>query len=222
VTVRNTGHTTWTRAGGYKLGGVDDEDPLRDTRVWLDEGDVVAPGVRFRFDLTLSAPADPGRRVSDWRMVRELVRWFGESAAAEVDVVCDDPGPVDPTPGEPLPLPDMSAVVRAVHEEDPGRIRRSCLEEGGDWSFMDAVVDRLRAHDVRWGYNGKRGDVNNPSQDVVDYHHGPGPSEGSTDVYIIDVIVGHCGPDPQPGWLDQTQATRDGGTIGRWTGRGRF
>ena len=27
---------------------------------------------------------------------------------------------------------------------------------------------------------------------------------------------------PQPGWLDQTQATLDAGTIGKWTGRGRF
>ena len=39
---------------------------------------------------------------------------------------------------------------------------------------------------------------------------------------IIDMIVGHCGDDPQPGWLDQTQATEDAGAIGRWTGNGRF
>ena len=87
---------------------------------------------------------------------------------------------------------------------------------------MDAVVDELRKSDERWGYNGKRGDVNDPSQDVVDYHWGQGEREGSTEVYPIDMIVGHCGDDPQPGWLDQTQATLDAGTIGRWTGRGRF
>ena len=64
--------------------------------------------------------------------------------------------------------------------------------------------------------------IGDPSRDVVDYHYGPGEPEESPDVYIIDVIVGHCGPNPAPGWLDQTKATLDAGEIGRWTGRGRF
>jgi hypothetical protein len=87
---------------------------------------------------------------------------------------------------------------------------------------MDRVVGRLRQHDTRWGYNWKRGRVGDPSYDVVDYHYSAGPDEGSTDVYIIDVIGGHCGPSPSPSWLDQTDATYQAGTIGRWTGRGRF
>ena len=44
----------------------------------------------------------------------------------------------------------------------------------------DYLVDKLRVEDNRWGYNGKRGNVNDPSQDVVDYHYGAGPSDGST------------------------------------------
>src|SRR5688500_4979882 len=75
---------------------------------------------------------------------------------------------------------------------------------------------------ARWGYNGKRGDVNNPSHDVVTYHHGPGPDYGSTAVYIIDVIAGHCGATPSATWIDVTDATYNGGTIGRWISRGRF
>jgi hypothetical protein len=60
--------------------------------------------------------------------------------------------------------------------------------------------------------------VGDLSQDVINYYHGPGaPSEGSTAVYIIDMIVGHCGDNPQPGWLDVTEATAAGGAIGRWT-----
>ena len=55
------------------------------------------------------------------------------------------------------------------------------------------------------------------SQDVVDYHWGNGVSEGSTEVYIIDVITGHCGPNPKPGWVDVTKATLDKNEIGRWT-----
>jgi hypothetical protein len=116
----------------------------------------------------------------------------------------------------------MSQTVQAVAAAHPERLVASCLKDGGSWAFLDALVDELRLTDKRWGYNWKRGVVGDPSQDVVDYHYGPGEPEESTDVYIIDVIVGHCGPDPQPGWLDQTQATLDASEIGRWTGRGRF
>ena len=38
---------------------------------------------------------------------------------------------------------------------------------------MDQVVDTLRTYDTRWGYNGKRGNTNDPSKDVVAYHYGP-------------------------------------------------
>jgi len=87
---------------------------------------------------------------------------------------------------------------------------------------MDRVVDALRQIDTRWGYNGKRGNANDPSQDVVDYHWGAGSDQDSTDVYIIDIISGHCGNAPDPAWVDQTGPTAAAGTIGRWTSRGRF
>jgi hypothetical protein len=128
----------------------------------------------------------------------------------------------DPAPGQRLPLPNMSAVVNQVAAQYPDALRNSCQEHGGTWEFMDRVVNELRRYDTRWGYNWKRGNVGDPSMDVVDYHFGPGPDEGSTDVYIIDIIGGHCGSSPQPGWGDVTDVTRQNGTIGRWTGRGRF
>jgi hypothetical protein len=87
---------------------------------------------------------------------------------------------------------------------------------------MDLVVDTLRQHDTRWGYNWKRGRVGDPSMDVVDYHWGAGPDEGSTQVYIIDIIGGHCGSSPSAGWGDVTDKTYSAGGVGRWTGRGRF
>jgi hypothetical protein len=128
----------------------------------------------------------------------------------------------DPAPGQRLPLPNMSAVVNQIAAQFPAALRNSCQDAGGTWEFMDRVVNELRKYDTRWGYNGKRGNANDPSHDVVDYHYGPGPDEGSTDVYIIDVIGGHCGPSPQPGWGDVTDVTRQNGTIGRWISRGRF
>ena len=128
----------------------------------------------------------------------------------------------DPPPGQRLPLPNRFGVVNAAFAARPDLVRRSCQEHGGTWEFMDYLVDELRKEDNRWGYNGKRGNVNDPSQDVVDYHHGGGPSENSTAVYIIDIMLGHCGSTPAPAWIDQTSLTAQQGSIGRWTGRGRF
>jgi hypothetical protein len=112
--------------------------------------------------------------------------------------------------------------VDQIAAQYPGALRNSCQEHGGSWEFMDRVVDALRQYDTRWGYNGKRGNAGDPSMDVIDYHWGRGQSENSTEVYIIDIILSHCGANPSPAFIDQTQATRDAGTIGRWTGRGRF
>jgi len=128
----------------------------------------------------------------------------------------------DPPSGGRLPLPDMSAVVQAVARAHPGALQNSCQSGGGTWQFMDILVDTLRTYDTRWGYNGKRGNTNDPSHDVVDYHYGPGADQGSTDVYIIDVIGGHCGSNPVASWSDNTGITISSGTIGRWTSRGRF
>lgn len=128
----------------------------------------------------------------------------------------------DPPPGQRLPLPFRLDVVNRVAAQYPGALRNSCQEHGGTWEFVDRVVDELRKEDNRWGYNWKRGNVGDPSLDVIAYHHGPGPSEGSTAVYIIDIILQHCGNSPIAAWIDQTQATADSRSIGRWTGRGRF
>ena len=128
----------------------------------------------------------------------------------------------DPAPGQRLPLPNMSHVVQQVANARPDLLRNSCQEHGGSWGFMDLVVDTLRTYDTRWGYNWKRGNVGDPSHDVIDYHYGSGGDEGSANVYIIDIIGGHCGNNPVPTWADMTDVTRSQGTIGRWTGRGRF
>lgn len=127
----------------------------------------------------------------------------------------------DPPPGQRLPLPFRAGVVNAAFSARPDLVRRSCQEHGGTWEFMDYLVDKLREEDNRWGYNGKRGNANDPSQDIVAYHWGAGPSNGSTQVYIMDIMLSHCGS-PSPAWIDQTGVTAQQGAIGRWTGRGRF
>ena len=112
--------------------------------------------------------------------------------------------------------PNMFHVVQQVAANHPGALQNSCQSHGGSWEFMDRVVEALRAIDGRWAYNCKRGNCGDVSHDVVDYYRGSGNPNGSTDVAIIDIIAGHCGGNPQPAWIDQTQATQQAGTIGRW------
>ena len=128
----------------------------------------------------------------------------------------------NPPTGQRLPLPNMANVVQAVAAANPAALQNSCQDNGGSWQFMDKVVDTLRTYDSRWGYNGKRGNVNDPSKDVVDYNWGSQADQGTTDVYIIDIINGHCGATPSAGWNDVTEVTLNSGTIGRWISRGRF
>ncbi len=125
----------------------------------------------------------------------------------------------DPPAGQRLPLPNMSATVNQVAAANSSDFRNSCQDRGGSWNFMDKLIDTLQAIDLRWGYNGKRGNSNDPSQDIVDYHYGAGPSEGSTNVFIIDIMGGHCGADPTPAWIDQTGLTAAQGSVGRFITR---
>ncbi len=123
----------------------------------------------------------------------------------------------DPPPGGKLPLPNESALINSIAASNPNALANSCIEEGGRWEFMDLAVAALRARDTRWGYNCKRGDCHEPSIDVVDYFWGVGDGQGSTDVYLIDIISAVCpGGNQSPAWIDQTQVTADQGTIGRW------
>jgi hypothetical protein len=113
--------------------------------------------------------------------------------------------------------PNDSDVPRAVASQFPAAFRNSCQPEGGSWEWMDRAVDALRARNGRYGYNAKRGNMNDPSLDVVSFYRGANPSnfQGSSDVYIFDLISGHCGPNPSTFWGDVTDVTFDSGTVGR-------
>lgn len=89
VVVQNDGTAAWTR-GSHRLGGVDDNDPFHapDARIYLPDDVTVAPGQQFSFEIALRAPAEPGSYTSDWRMVHELVRWFGDAVARDIVVEC--------------------------------------------------------------------------------------------------------------------------------------
>ncbi len=124
----------------------------------------------------------------------------------------------DPAPGTRLPLPNESGLVNDEYNRNFNDWQNSCQDRQGDrgWVWLDKLIDRLRTKDLRWGYNGKRGNTNDTSQDIVDYHYGAGDSNGSTQVYIIDVMFSHCGNTPSPAWIDQTGVTASQGTVGRF------
>ena len=148
VVVRNTGQSTWTREGGFKLGMVDDSDPFYgpDTRVWLEEGIAIPPGGAHSFDFVLTAPEEEGDYVTDWQMVHENVRWFGEAVGRKVMVICDvveDPGGSEGPPALDQLVwlhSDISAwpethTLSAVTVSDS----QICLENDGvhEWPIVD-------------------------------------------------------------------------------------
>ena len=127
------------------------------------------------------------------------------------------------------------AIAASLAKAGAGAIGLHDVSSG----MTEALSGRLREHypdlEVTTGSNDPAGfdvvvngtpmgmnDGDPLPMDVVTYHHGAGPSQNSTQVYIIDVIGGHCGATPSPSWNDVTDITYSSGTIGRWISRGRF
>ncbi len=78
VIFENRGSTTWTEAGGFRVGAVGDDATWGSARVVL-PGDI-APGEWAYVTLKLRAPATPGAYRFQWRMVHDGVRWFGAAS----------------------------------------------------------------------------------------------------------------------------------------------
>lgn len=116
----------------------------------------------------------------------------------------------EPTVG----FPDGFGIVESYAAANPGQLADSCIDDGGTWDFMDGVVAALQAVDERYGYNAQRGNPDDLSHDAVSYFYGNLGEMvvGSANCYVIDVIAGHCGEDPQPAFQDVT-APACGGWI---------
>ena len=136
--------------------------------------------------------------------------------------------PADPPPGQRLPMPDVRAFIEQTAGARPDLLLNESCPRNLKYvtnPWLDYMVDRLRTLDTRWGYNGKpnRTAADNSgvpvvaAGDEIAYHFGGGPDEGSPDVYLIDILVGHCGPTPSI-----TYRVFTGEEPGRWTGAGRF
>jgi hypothetical protein len=135
--------------------------------------------------------------------------------------------PPPPPPPPPPSLPDVRAQIQQWTNERPDLFARQC-EAGVKYvnsPWQDFIVDRLRQIDPRWGYNGKptRTAADNGGLPVVAagdelaYYYGNGTAQGSVEVYLVDILLGHCGPSPALTWRVFT-----GEEPGFWTGAGRF
>lgn len=141
-----------------------------------------------------------------------------------VDSPAFTPNPIN---GGRLPLPYIFDTVQQFAAANAGLLAASCPNPNSKYTrnpFIDAVVDRLRLIDQRFGYNSKptRGPADNGGQpvvvagDEVAYHYGADAPEGSANTYLIDLISGHCGT-PSISYRNFTF-----GEYGKWTGAGRF
>jgi hypothetical protein len=97
VTMQNNGTTAWTTADGFKLGT---ENPMDNTlwtgstRVYMNPGEVVAPGASRTFVFDITAPPSPGTYNFRWRMVHEGIAWFG-ALSTNVAITVRTPPPLD-------------------------------------------------------------------------------------------------------------------------------
>ena len=133
----------------------------------------------------------------------------------------------DPAPGQQLPLPNIQGALQQFAGERPDLLAQSCpdgIKYGPPNAWLNHMVDRLRTLDTRWGYNAKptRTAADNNGRPVVAagdeiaYNYSADPDEGTTKVYLIDILESHCGT-PRLTYRHFT-----GEEPGRWTGAGRF
>ncbi len=96
VSMTNTGTTLWTRGQNYRLGLQQPADATTwgPSRIQLAPADVILPGDSHDFVFNITAPATAGTYDFQWRMLEELVQWFGTSTVnLSIDVVAPDTTP---------------------------------------------------------------------------------------------------------------------------------
>jgi hypothetical protein len=136
----------------------------------------------------------------------------GSATSNEASFTIDNtsPGPrtPDPPPGQLLPRPSYGQdVVIDIANRFRGDLLNSCVEHGGNNVFMFRVLQALRVRDTRWGLNWKRGYPGDLSQDIITYNPTSLPDTSASQIYLWDMIAGHCGSNPSWNWTDVTAPT---------------
>lgn len=79
IVMKNTGTTTWTKDGGYKLGsqGPENNNIWGLSRVELDVDEEINPDEEKTFSFDITVPVDNGLYIFQWQMIEEGIEWFG-------------------------------------------------------------------------------------------------------------------------------------------------
>ena len=162
VTMQNLGGTTWTAAGSnpFRLGA---QHP-QDNSTWgLNRVEVphdVAPGDEVTFDFQITAPTAPGTYDFQWRMVQELVTWFGDFTA-DVPIVVAPVLRTMSTSVSPSPVPFRRPVMVTVTATDAasgaalsGTVTIAGGQRGvtGTPFSLTIPAHRIRAADGTWDW----------------------------------------------------------------------
>lgn len=86
VTMKNTGSTTWTKEGNYKLMS---QSPSQNVvwgtdRVNLQEGESILPNAHKTFTFDVKVPSYNGNFSFQWQMIQEAEEWFGDKSELKV------------------------------------------------------------------------------------------------------------------------------------------
>jgi hypothetical protein len=119
VTMQNIGGTTWTSQGTnpFRLGSQNPQDNTTWGLVRVDVPSNVTPGNEITFNFTITAPSAPGTYNFQWRMVEELVTWFGDTTP-NVPVVVQAVLRQMIVYVQPFPVPVGRSVVLTVFAQD--------------------------------------------------------------------------------------------------------
>lgn len=112
--------------------------------------------------------------------------------------------------------PNCKLIVAALAAEYPQEFKDCHRPELGPraWAFIRRVAWVLHSTvDQRFGLNGKRGNLNDPSMDAVSFRN---PASAAGGVEVLDVVAAAGGADARPAWSDVTQQTINAGTIGAY------
>lgn len=154
VVMQNVGGTTWTAAGAnpFRLGSQNPQDNATWGFARQDVKGSIAPGAEATFTLNITAPTAPGTYNFQWRMVQEMVTWFGDFTA-NIEIVVGHPVPktmvvsVQPYPvpaGKPVRL-TVSAVdsVTNVSLTPPGNVLFDGAQVGSTGLAFPTTIPRV-------------------------------------------------------------------------------
>ena len=93
VTVKNTGFATWSESTQFRLGIVSNLQSIN--RVHLPKGMIVEPGKEYTFLVPLKASSTLSGETLSFRMVQEMICWFGEKKEVSYATVLPTQARVD-------------------------------------------------------------------------------------------------------------------------------